>query len=162
MHRQVSQLQRLSVKVMAYQCQSLPEPGPVPWGRGYFPSRLSALPPVPQPLLRSRRADCVRSEALRCKGSGIYANCGQLCLPFPGWAVFALGTDFMLREVWGDKARLFEDRSHPWEANNLAVLRKEWAAVLVKFGNFLITKERPYDAEARSVQFGHHRTGMRW
>ena len=74
------------------------------------------------------------SEALRCKGSGIYANCGQLCLPFPGWAVFALGTEFMLRGIWGDKARLFEDRGHPWEAHYLAVLWKECAAVLVKFG----------------------------
>ena len=54
------------------------------------------------------------SEALRCKGSGINANCGQLCLPFPGRAVFALGTEFMLWGMWGDKARLLEDRGHSW------------------------------------------------
>ena len=89
--------------------------------------RLPGLPPLPKPLLSSRWVwRCFPgSEALRCKGSGIYANPSQLCLPFLGWAVFALGTEFMLRDIWGDKARLFEDRGHPWEANNLAVLWKE-------------------------------------
>ena len=40
------------------------------------------------------------SEALRCKGSGINANCCQLCLPFR--AVFAVGTEFMLWGMWGE------------------------------------------------------------
>ena len=65
------------------------------------------------------------SEALRCKVSGIYASCSQLCLPFLSWAVLALGTEFMLRGIRGDKARLLEDRGHPWEAHYLAVLWKE-------------------------------------
>ena len=50
----------------------------------------------------------------------------------------------MLWDMWSDKARLFEDRGHPWEADYLAVLWKECAAVLVEFGYSLITKERPY------------------
>ena len=54
----VSRLQMSSDYARNYQCQPLPVPGPVPWGRGCFPSRLPALPPFPKPLLRSRCDDC--------------------------------------------------------------------------------------------------------
>ena len=58
-------------------------------------SRLPALP-LPKPPLRSRYADCV--------------GCGAP----------SMGRKFeMLRDIWSDKARLFEDRGHPWKANIL-------------------------------------------
>ena len=67
----------------------------------------------------------VGSFEMKGKWDLCHANRSQLCLPFLSWAVFALGTEFMLRGVWGDKARLFEDRGHPWEAHYLAVLWEE-------------------------------------
>ena len=136
---------------MDYQCQPLPETRSStlrPWVLSLPLTCLATLAKASAPFSMGRLCRVWRgfpgSEALRCKGSGINANCNQLCLPFLGWAVFALGTEFMLRDIWGDKATSSKIEAILGRRTILLSYGKSELTVLVKFGYSLITKERPY------------------